>query len=65
MPLQVVAQVHLLARRAKAKENITFTNTRDEYLYVLYATNKRDTDDVDLTQTNDKLTGMGGENKDN
>ena len=36
MPSEVVAQVHYLARQAKANKIITFTNTCDEDLDVLY-----------------------------
>ena len=52
MPSEVVAQVHRLARQAKVKKTSTFTNI------------EHDEDDVDLAQANDKLTGMGGEDKD-
>ena len=59
MPSEVVAQVHRLARQAKAKKNITFTNTRGEDLDVLYAAIKHDEDDVNLAQANDELAGVG------
>ena len=48
----------------KTKKTITFTNTRDEDLDVLYAAIKHDKDDVDLAQANNKLTGVDGEDKD-
>ena len=44
--------------------NITFTNTRDEDLDVLYAAIEHDEDDVDLAQANDELAGVDGEDKD-
>ena len=60
MPSEVVAQVHHLARQATAKKNITFTNTHDGDLDVLYAAIEQDEDDVDLAQANNKLAGVGG-----
>ena len=65
MPSEVVAQVHRLSRQAKSKKNITFTNTRDEDLDVLYAAIEHNEDDVDLAQANDELAGVDGEDKDN
>ena len=64
MPSEVVAQVHHLARRAKAKKTLTFTNTRGEDLDVLYATIKHDGNDVDPAHAHDKLAGVDGEDKD-
>ena len=62
MPMlsEVVAQVHCLARQAKAKKTITFTNTRDEDLDVLYAAIEHEEDDVDLVQADYKLVGVDG-----
>ena len=57
--------MHHLTRHAKVNKNLTFTNTLDEDLDVLYAVIEHDEDDVGLTQTNARLTGMDGENKDN
>merc|ERR1712086_156249 len=45
MPEAVVSQVPRLARRAKAAKNITFTNSANEDLYVLYVDLKHDEDD--------------------
>ena len=64
MPLEVVAQVHHLARQSKAKKTITFTNTRAGDLGVLYAAIEHDEDDVNLAQANDKLAGVDGKDKD-
>lgn len=64
MPSEVVTQVHCLTRQAKAKKTITFTNTPDEDLGVLYAVIKHNGDDVDLVQANAKLAGVDGEDKD-
>ena len=55
MPSEVVTQVHRLARQAKAKKTITFTNTHDEDLDVLYTAIEHNEDDVDLAQANDEL----------
>ena len=64
MLLDVVAQVHHLARWAKAKKNITFTNICDEDLDALYHAIEHDEDDVNLAQATDNLTRVGGEDED-
>ena len=49
MPADVVDQVHRLARRAKSRKTLTFTNARNVDLDILYADIPRDDDDIDLT----------------
>ena len=44
----VVSQVHCLARRAKAAKKLTFTNSDNEDLDVLYVDLERDKDDIEL-----------------
>jgi hypothetical protein len=61
MPAEVIAQVHRLARRSKAKKTLTFTNTSDEDLDVLYTAIGQDEDDVDPVNEHDKLAGVDGE----
>jgi len=56
--------MHLLVRGAKAKTNITFTNTRDEDLDVVYAALKHNEDDVSLAKANSELAEVDGEDKD-
>ena len=49
MPLaDVVPQVHRLARRAKAKKKLTFTNMNGEDIDTLYSHLERDEDDLEL-----------------
>ena len=55
MPAEVISQVHRLARRAKAKNTLTFTNTRDEDLGVLYTAIGQDEDDVYPTNEHEDL----------
>ena len=64
IPSEVVAQVYRLTRQAKAEKNLTFTNTNDFDLCVLYAAIGRNKDDINLTQANDKLTWVDQEDKD-
>ncbi len=50
MPMsEVVPQVHRLARRAKAKKKLTFTNVKGEDLGTLYADLPYNEDDLELT----------------
>ena len=56
--------MHLLARGAKAKTNITFTNTRAEDFDVLYAAIEHNEDDVGLAKANGELVEVDGEDKD-
>ena len=58
MPKEVVDQVHRLARRAKAKKNLTFTNENNEDLNVLYASLSKDDDDESINDDNDSITGV-------
>ena len=51
--LKVVAQVHHLARQAKVKKTLTFTNTHNEH----------DGNDVDVVHANDKLAGVNVEDE--
>ena len=65
MPSEVVAQVHHLTRRAKAKKTLIFTNARDENRVVFYTAIEQDEDDVNLAHAHDKLVGVGGKDKGN
>ena len=60
MPETVVDQVHRLARRAKAKANLTFTNLQNEDLDVLYADIPGIDDDDEIAPENnaDVLAGV-------
>ena len=58
MPKEVVDQVHRLARHAKAKKNLTFTNVNNEDLDVLYAALSKDDDDESTNDDNDSLAGV-------
>ena len=49
-PESVITQVHSLARRAKAKKKLTFTNADNEDYAILYAELERDKDDLELEQ---------------
>ncbi len=51
MPQEVVNQVHRLARRAKAKKKLTFTNRKNEDLDVPYADLVNDENDEDVPAT--------------
>ena len=51
-------------KTSQSQENITFTNTRDEDLGLLYTAIEHAEDDVDLVKANDKLAGMDGEDED-
>jgi hypothetical protein len=46
MPVTVVSQVHRLACRAKATKTLTFTNSENEDLDVMYVNLERDKDDA-------------------
>ena len=45
-PESVIAQVHSLARQAKAKKKLTFTNADNKDYDTLYAELERDEDDL-------------------
>ena len=62
MPAEGIAQVHCFAPQAEAKRTLTFTNTNDEDLDVLYVALDQNEDDVDLNHDNDYLAGVDGEN---
>merc|ERR1712086_528409 len=64
MPEAVVSQVHRLARRAKAAKNITFTNSDNVDLDVLYADLERDEDDVELEHDDVQPAGVDDEDDD-
>ena len=64
MPAEVVAQVHCLIRQEKAKKTLTFTNTRDGNLDVLYTATKHNEDGGNHTHIHAKLTEVEGEDKD-
>ena len=49
---------------SQCQEKLTFTNTPDEDLDILYAAIKHNGDDTDLARVNDELAGMDGEDKD-
>jgi hypothetical protein len=59
-----VTQVQRLARRAKAKNTLTFTNTRNEDLDVLYAATEHNEDGVDHAHAHDELTEVDREEED-
>ena len=56
IPKEVVDQVHRLARRAKAKKNLTFTNGNNKDLNVLYAALSKCDHDESRNDVNDSLT---------
>ena len=58
MPKEVMDQVHRLARRAKAKKNLTFTNGNNEDLNILYTALSKDDDDKSTNDDNDSLAGV-------
>ena len=60
MPEAVVSQVHRLARRAKAAKKLTFTNSDNEDLDILYVDLEPDEDDVELEQDGVQPTGTNG-----
>ena len=64
MPKEVVDQVHRLARCAKAKQNLMFTNRHNQDLDVLYAA-LSDEDDEDEPTNNDNDSLAGVNNMDN
>ena len=61
MPSEVVTQVHHLVRQSKAKKSLTFTNTRGEDLFVLYAAIEHDEDDVNPAHAHGELAGVDEE----
>ena len=66
MPEDVVSYVHHLARRAKAAKKLTFTNSDNEDLDVLYVDLKRDKDDAKLEQEDVQPAGVeDNDEKDN
>ena len=62
MPAEVADQVHMHARRAKAKRTITFTNVNNDNLDDIHASIDRDFDDINLTEGDAK--GVDGEDDD-
>ena len=50
-------------KTSQSQEKITFTNTYDEDLDVIFAAIEHNEDDVDLVQANDELVGVDGEDK--
>ena len=58
MPEAVVSQVHRLARRAKAAKKLTFTNSDNEDLDVLYVDLERDEDDIELEHDDVQPAGV-------
>ena len=63
MPKEVVDQVHRLARCAKAKKNLTFTNGNNEDLNVLYAALSECDHDESKNDDNDSLVGVDDADK--
>merc|ERR1712085_105980 len=64
MPEAVVLQVHRLARRAKAAKNVTFANSDNVDLDVLYADLERKEDDVELEHDDVQPAGVDDEDDD-
>ena len=58
MPQAVVSQVHRLARRAKAPKKLTFANSDNEDLDILYVNIERDEDNVELEQGDVQPVGV-------
>ena len=63
MPETVVSQVHCLARRAKVTKKLTFTNSDNEDLDILYVNLERDEDDVDLEHNDVQPAGVNDDDK--
>ena len=64
MPETVVSQVHHLAHRAKAARKLTFTNSDNEDLDVLYVDLERDEDDIELEHDDVQPAGVDDEDDD-
>ena len=58
MPEAVVSQIHRLARRAKAAKKLTFANSDNEDLDILYVDLERDKDNAKLEQDDVQPTGV-------
>ena len=64
MPEDVVSQVHCLAHRAKAAKKLTFTNSDNEDLDVLYVDLERDEDDIELEHDDVQPAGVDDDDDD-
>ena len=63
MPIEVIVQVHYLAKQAKAKKILTCANPHDEDLDVLNKALGRDEDDANPDHNHNELAVVDGEDE--